>query len=155
MRQGKLSFGKPDELESFLGVQSDSKCLIVRKADVFRREPYQASSDIQWILAGFKHSGKPVQGRVNIRVPQRFMKCGNDVVVFLAALVVEQLPLGSLLNDVDGDFLARHARLRSEFQDIQSCARVAVRDGGNRDQARHPRSQCALPATARFSKDWT
>src|SRR5262245_25480124 len=57
------------------------------------------------------------------------MQSGDDVVVFLTALIVEQLPLGSLLNDLDGDLFPWRGCLRSQLQDIQRCARIAIRDG--------------------------
>ena len=61
-------------------------------ADVLGREADQPSRDVQRVLAGFHHARQPVDGGVRIAVAHRLVQRGDEVVVLLADLVVEQRP---------------------------------------------------------------
>ena len=78
--------------------------LRVRVSNVFRGKADQTPGNIEWFLSGGQHSRQPVQSAVRITVTQAFVERGDQVVMFLAVLVVsEALALDRLFRQGKGD----------------------------------------------------
>ena len=124
-----------------LGGHGDGERLRVRVADVLGGKADQPPGDVERILAGLEHPRHPVDRRVGIAVAHRLVQRGDEVVVLLTALVVEQrAPLDRLLElrqvePADGRRRVDGRGGRRELEQVQRGARVAIRearDGRNR-----------------------
>ena len=70
------------------------------EADVFDGHADDAAGDVHGVFAGGEHAAQPVEGGVGVGVADGFVQRGDDVVVLLAFLVVEQ---DALLEGFGGD----------------------------------------------------
>ena len=60
------------------------------KADVFDRHADDAAGNVHRVFSGGEHSAEPVECGIGIGVANGLVQGGDDVVVLLALLVVEQ-----------------------------------------------------------------
>ena len=60
------------------------------EADVFDGHADDAAGDVHGVFAGLEHAAEPVEGGVGVGVADALVQGGDDVVVLLALLVVEQ-----------------------------------------------------------------
>ena len=131
LRQRGVALGHPDEMDRVFCGHGDGQRLRIGVADVFRGEPDETAGDIERIFAGLHHARQPVDGGVRIAVPHRFVQSGNQVVVLLSRLVVEQSPPLNRLLDERGVHQAaaidERRRGDGQLEKIQRHAGIAVR----------------------------
>ena len=107
------------------------------QANVLHRHAHDAPRHVHGVLARLQHAPQPVERGVHVRVAHALVQRGDDVVVLLALLVVEQhAPLQrlgrNLLRDAPVRLLARECR--RHIQRIERVARVAAGIGRDRGQ---------------------
>ena len=108
-------------------------------ADVLGGEHDHPAGDEARVLAALEHRGQVVDGRVRVGAAHRLDERRDEVVVRVAALVVDERPLARCILDL----LLVHGRvprpggLRRELEDVQRVARVAA--GPLAPPARRPR----------------
>ncbi len=86
------------------------------------------------VFAGLQHAAQPVERGVGVGVADGFVQRGDEVVVLLALLVVEQdALLEGLGGDVSGDACRRGARgeFGGDFEGVEGVAGVAAGVGGD------------------------
>ena len=137
-------------MDGVLRRDRDRQRLRIGVADVLGREDHHAARDEQRILARLEHAHQPVDRRVGIAAAHALDERGDDVVVLLAALVVEQRPLlRGLLERAPGRCVrVRRARARCAASSsvAERDARVALRVRERGTRARPARaSSCARP----------
>ena len=71
------------------------------EADVFDGHADEAAGDVHGVFAGLEHAAEPVERGVGVGVADGFVQGGDEVVVLLALLVVEE---DALLEGFDGYF---------------------------------------------------
>ena len=133
-----VALGHADEVDRVLGRHRDHQGLRVGDADVLGGEPDQPARDVERVLAGLHHSGQPIEGRVGVAVPHRLVQGGDEVVVLLAVLVVEERP--TLRDQLDkrrvhAPASGVRARRRGEhggFEEVQGSACVSAGETGHR-----------------------
>ena len=97
LRQRELALGRAEEVVGLLGVEREAERVRIGVAHVLGGEAHEAARDVERILAGLEHPPEPVERAVGIGVAQRLVQGGDEVVVLLARLVVEErLLLGRL-----------------------------------------------------------
>jgi hypothetical protein len=99
------------------------------EADVLDRHAHDAARDVHGVFAGSEHAAQPVERRVGIRVAHALVQRGDEVVVLLALLVVEQHALLQRLSRKllrDDLLAAAFGQLGRDFQRIQRIACVAA-----------------------------
>ena len=137
--QGQLAFRRAEEVVGLLGVERQAQRGRIRVAHVLRGEAHEPARHVERVLARLEHAAEPVERAVGIGVAQRLVERGDQVVVLLARLVVEQ---GLLLHRVAHRRLGHAGRpdaRRRELEDVERGARVAVgepRDEGQRFRRR-------------------
>ena len=100
----------------------------VRQADIFRRQDAQAPGDEEGILAPLEHPGQVIHRRVGIGAAHALDEGRYDIVMHLAAFVVDGHILLQALRDmlvVDDDGGAAGRGVHHDLQDIQQLAGVA------------------------------
>jgi hypothetical protein len=116
------------------GRDGDDQRLGVGQADVFGGVHDQAPGDVAGILPSFQHGREVVERRVGVRAADRLDEGGNEVVVGIAALVVDDLAAAGRVLDVP--FFERGAfglrRLPGELQSVQRGAGISARTPGDR-----------------------
>ena len=114
-------------LETGIGQQ---KGIGIGQADVLGRQNTEPARDEERILAPVQHPRHPVDRRIGIRPADALDEGRNDVVVHLAALVVDGDILLQTLRDravVDDDRIGlAELRVHHDLQDIQQLTRVAA-----------------------------
>ena len=88
--QGQGPLRKTDEVEGFLGLHGHGQGVRVRHAHVFGGKADQSPGDVKRVLSGLQHAGQPVDRSVRVAVAKRFVQRRDEIVVFLAGLVVEK-----------------------------------------------------------------
>jgi hypothetical protein len=126
---------RTDELDRAGGRHGHLERARVGVADVLGGEHDHPPGDVLGVLAAGDHHRQPVDGGVGVGATQALDEGRDDVVVLVAAAVVEQRVLaGGVVDVLRGDLAAGRRRGR-RFQDVQRVARVAaggVHDRGSR-----------------------
>ena len=135
--EGQLAFGRAEEVVGVLGGQRERERGGVGVADVLGGEAHQSAGEVERVLARLEHAGEPVESGVGVGVAERLVERRDQVVVLLAALVVEERALLGRLADrgLRDDAPAARVRRRQhdrELEDVERRARVAV--GEARDE---------------------
>ena len=73
-----------------VNIDGHRKRIGIRNTDIFARKTNHASCDIQRIVPALKHAKRPIHGSVGIGIAHRLVERGNQIVMLLAALVVEK-----------------------------------------------------------------
>ena len=129
----------PQEVTGLVDGHRKGQGVRIRHSHVLAGEADESSCDIQRILAPIQHPVHPVDRRVRIAVAHGFVEGGNQVVVFLPVLVIQQRPAVHAL----GQDLLVHAQHRAlvhpavqhrHLQRIQRRSGVSVGEPGNRPQ---------------------
>src|SRR5207249_10346572 len=60
LSQSQFAFRKADEVKRVFGVQSDTKRVRVRNADVFGSKSHEAPRHVEWIFSRFEHPRQPI-----------------------------------------------------------------------------------------------
>ena len=122
---GELALGEADEMKRPLRGGRHGERIRIRHADVFRGEAHEAPQDVHGVFAPLEHAREPVERGVGIGSPQGLVKCGDEIVVLLTRLVVEQrLALGGLAHQPGIDPAALACQGRGGFENVQGRARV-------------------------------
>ena len=100
--EGEVAFRVAEEVHGVAGGEAEVEGFGGGEADVFDGHADEAAGDVHGVFAGFQHAGEPVEGGVGVRVADGFVEGGDDVVVLLAGLVVEE---GAALEGFGGDRL--------------------------------------------------
>ena len=87
-------------LERVRGRDGDEQRARVGVADVLGGEDHHSPGEEARILAGFEHRGQVVERGVGVRSPHRLDERRREVVVGVAALVVDERPLARRVLDV-------------------------------------------------------
>src|ERR1017187_8399659 len=103
------------------------------QADVFDRHAHDAAGDVHGIFAGLEHAAEPVERGVGVGVADGFVQGGDDVVVLLALLVVEQdAALEGFGGDLPGDAMTGlGGEAGGDVEGVEGIARVAAGVGGD------------------------
>ena len=104
------------------------------EADVFDGHADDAASDVHGVFAGLQHAAQPVERGVGVGVADGFVQGGDDVVVLLALLVVEQdAALEGFGGDLFGDAMFRllGGEVGGDIEGVEGVARVAAGVGGD------------------------
>ena len=97
VRQVHRALGHADEVARLIGRDRDLKRAGVRHAHILAGKAGDAPRDIERVLARLEHAREPVDRSVRIRVAHGFVQGGDQVVVLLAGLVVQQRFFGDAL----------------------------------------------------------
>ena len=129
LRQRDLAFGAAEKIEYILGRQRLLHGLRIGQADILHRRAHQAAGDEQRLLAAGQHARQPVERRVGVAAADGLMQRGDDVVMLLAALVVERHP--ALYGRHQPGRVQRLDRLHAGqfFHQIQKIAAIAIGHG--------------------------
>ena len=134
LREVEPRLGQPDVLDRLRRRDRDEQRLRVGVADVLGGEHDHAPRDEARVLAAFEHRGEVVDRRLHVARARRLDPRRDEVVVRVAALVVDERPLARRVVDV-ARLERRRLRLRGlrrQLEDVQRVARVAA--GAPRDQ---------------------
>ena len=133
VRNGQIALRAAQKIVRVPCGQCNGKRPGVGVADVFGREPDHATEDVVRVFARFHHACQPIQRRVRVAVPQALVKRRNQIVVFLAALVVQKrLAAHRRPDGLRGQPFARAQGRRGHFQDVQRASGVSLRRARNR-----------------------
>jgi hypothetical protein len=75
-------------VKGILGCHGDLERLGIGVADIFGGKDNHATGNEKGIFPGLKHSHHPVEGGIRITAAKTFDKGRDDVVVFIAGLIV-------------------------------------------------------------------
>src|SRR4029077_19410646 len=99
-------------------------------------KPDQPANHVERILARLEHPTQPVERGIGVAVAQALVQRRNDVVVFLAGAIVQQvLALNRLLDECGRDqspALLWTRQRRRRLEAIEGDARVAMGDWNQR-----------------------
>src|SRR5437016_14307959 len=134
-----MTFGRAEEIEGVLGGERDGESAGFGEADVFAGHADYAAREIERVFAGFEHAREPVESGVGIGIADRFVQCGDEVVMFLARLVVAQeFPLEHVFEELWGDGAhSLFTQLRAadgKLERVVSGAGVAIRERGDAEE---------------------
>ena len=137
--------GQADVLDRLRRRDGDEQRLRVGVADVLGGEHDHPARDEARVLAAFEHRGEVVDRRLHVARPRRLDPGGDEVVVAVAALVVDERPLARCVVDVTRlDLAALGARrVDGQLEDVERVARVAARTAA-RSAPRRPARHFAL-----------
>jgi hypothetical protein len=134
LSQGQVSFGRAQTLVAVPGGEGLLQSPRVRQSDVLAGKTNHAAGDVEGILPGGQHAGKPVESRVGIALAEGLVKGGDQIEVLLAGAVVEQgLALGEtrhLLLRCSGETLS-NAVFYQQLEEVQGLPRVSGGELGN------------------------
>ena len=103
-RQMNAAFRHSDEVARLIGSDGDLKRFGVCKTHVLACKAGHAAGDVEGVFARFQHARQPIDGGVRVGVAHGLVQGGDDVVVFLARLVIEEgLFRGALFEILAGD----------------------------------------------------
>ena len=130
--KGQFPFRGSEKMVGLHGIDRHGQRSRVRIPHILRREADHAPGKIQRVLARLEHPAQPVEGRIGIAPPKAFVEGGNQVVVFLAALVVlERFFLDRPLDEGERHPVTRFPRLVGQrsrgFQTVEGGAGIPVR----------------------------
>ena len=129
------TFRHADEVAGLIGGHGDLQRPRVGKPHVLAGKARHAAGDVERVLAGLQHARQPVHRRVRVGIAHGLVQRGDEVVVFLALLVVEQGFFGGALFQRlfgHGDAVFVHLAVEHHhFQRRKGAARVAVGKGGD------------------------
>ncbi len=135
LRQRNAALRQSDEVHGVLRGDGDDERLRIGVADVLGGEDHHAPRDEERILAGLEHAHEPVDRRVGIAVAQALDERGDDVVVLLAGLVVEErLLLRGLLGEPRGRSSSAPLRADDPGGDLERAERTRASPCACRDQ---------------------
>ena len=100
--ESEIAFGRAEEMDGVAGGEREVEGFRRGKADVFDGHADEAPGDIERVFAGLEHAAQPVKRGVGVGVADGFVQGGDEIVVLLALLVVEE---DALLEGFDGDFV--------------------------------------------------
>ena len=105
----------------------------IRVADVLGREHDHAPRDEARVLAALEHCGEVIDARVGIRAAHRLDERGDEVVVRVGGLVVEQRPLprGIVHVRLRERFAGRLRGLQGQLDDVVDGACVTAGASGD------------------------
>lgn len=130
-------FGQADEVHRLLHRQGDLQPARVGVADILGGEDDHPAGDEQWVFAGFEHARQPVEGAVGGGAAQALDEGGNDVVVLLGPLVVEQgFFLQGLADGGRGQLSSNGQGGGGEFQGVEGDPGIALGHFAQLDQGR-------------------
>ena len=113
-------------MRRLLGRDRHLQRLRVRKPHVFGRRDDQAPRHEQRVLAGFEHARHPVDGRVRVAAAHALDERRHDVVMLVAGLVIEKMPLLHRALDVRQLELALAREGGRGFDSVECHARVTA-----------------------------
>ena len=90
LRERERALWHADEMHRLLRRHADDERLRIGHAHVLAGETDEPPHDVERVLARLQHAPQPVESGVGIGAAQRLMQRRDQVVVFLARLVVEQ-----------------------------------------------------------------
>ena len=90
LREGEMAFRDADKIGGLHGGDGDAERGGVGEADIFAGHAHQAARDVKRSFAGFEHAREPVKRGVGIGITHRLVQRGNQVVMLLAGLVVQE-----------------------------------------------------------------
>ena len=136
-RQMNAAFGHSDKVTRLIGGDGDLQRSGVGKPYVLAGESRNATCDIERIFPRLEHACEPVDRGVRVGIAHGLVKCGNDVVVFLARFIVKERLFGSALLQSfarygDGAVVGHIAVEHRHLEGGQRGARVAVCEYGDR-----------------------
>ena len=120
-------------LDRLCGCDGDDERLRVGEADVLGGEHDHAPGDEAWILAALEHRREVVDGCIGIRAAHRLDEGRDEVVVRVAAFVVDErsFPSGIFNMDRSEGLSLGHGRLGRELEDVERVAGVASSPAGD------------------------
>ena len=129
----ELHLRETDVLDGVRRGDRDEERTRVSVADVLGGEDDHPAGDEARILAAREHRGEVVDGGVRIRGAHRLDERRDEVVVRVAALVVDERPLaGGVLDVLLGEGLALGSgRVKRELEDVERVSRVAAGAAGD------------------------
>ncbi len=127
-------------MHRLLGGEAQVQSFRRGQADVLHRHADEPARDVVRVLPRGQHAAQPVERRVRVGVAHGFVKRRDQVIVLLAALVIEQdALLQRLRSDLASEqvLIASAQQCRCGFKRVQGVARVAA------GEVRH-REECVL-----------
>ena len=119
-------FGDSHEVVSFAGAGRKQQGVRVGKADVFHAHAHETAQNESRVFAALDHAVQPVECSIGVRATHGLVQCRNQVVVFLAALVVTQrLFVLELFEQFLVDFFAVAKAIANPFNLVQQESRIA------------------------------
>ena len=131
-----MAFRDADKIGGLHGCDGDAQRGGVGEANVFASHAHQTARDVQGSFSGLEHAREPVEGGVRIGITHRLVQRGDEVVVLLSSLVVQQefaLQRGG--QQIFGDNAAAvrcgNGGAHQGFERVVGGARVAVSENGD------------------------
>ena len=134
LRQREIALRLAEEVHGVLRGEAEVERLGRGQSNVLHRHAHDAAGNVHGVFAGLQHARQPVERGVHVGVAHGLVQRGDDVVVLLALLVVEQNAAlqglgGNLLGDAMGWFFGGEAG--GNIQRVERIARVAAGVGGD------------------------
>ena len=82
------AFGHTEEMARLISRHGDLERARIGKPHVLARKADHPPRHIERIFARFEHARQPIDGGVGIGIAHGLMQRGDDVIVFLARLVI-------------------------------------------------------------------
>src|ERR1700730_4218141 len=139
LRQRQISLRRAQKIECIFRCQRHGQCSRLCNPNTPARHPYHSPRQIQGILSALQQPRQPIQRRIRIRIPHRFVQRRNQVVVFLASLVIPQhLSLQHILQKLRRDPLPTlsigPSTPHAKFQRVIPRPRIPIRKRRNPPQ---------------------
>src|SRR5690606_10530186 len=89
LTERQIPFRMAEEPEGFHCSQCNPECVWIRIPYILRGKSDHSPCNVKRVFSGRKHSLEPRKSRLRIAAPQAFVKCGYEVVVLFAGLVIQ------------------------------------------------------------------
>ena len=130
---GQLAFGAAQALLDIPGIEAQRQGTRIGIADILAGHAHHATCQVQRIAATIEHACVPVQGRVWVGAPHRFVQRGNLVVERLAALVETSATVAQqVLQKLHAQLAAVFSQVGSVLQQVEQAPAIAI-GGGQQD----------------------
>ncbi len=134
--QMHIALRHSQKMARLVGGDGDLQGLGIGHPDILAGKAHQPPGDVQRILAAVQHPREPVDRRVGVAVAHGFMEGGDEVVMLLAVLVVEQgAPVHALgqhgVGNVHGAVLIHMSVEHGHLQGVERRPSVSVGEAGD------------------------